>query len=303
MSPTVHTAKQLLVLLGPTGVGKTALSIRLAQRLGTPVVSADSRQIFRELPIGTAAPTREEQAMVRHYFVGTRSVADDYNAGHYEADVLRLLDELFLTHDTVLLTGGSMLYIDAVCKGFDTMPHVSERTRTQVRHDLETGGLAALQAELQRLDPAYYAQVDLQNTQRVAHAVEICREAGMPYSSFRQGKTAERPFRIVKAGLRRERNELYDRINRRVEDMMAQGLQQEAMNVLPYRHKNSLNTVGYKELFRFFDGEWTLQQAVAMIQQNSRRYAKRQMTWFNRDSGIHWFDAATATPEDITNLL
>lgn len=303
MSHTVYTNKTLLVLLGPTGVGKTAFSLAMAEQLGSPIISADSRQIYKEIPIGTAAPTQEEQARVKHYFIGTKSVTEDYNAGHYESDALQLLEELFKTHDTLLLTGGSMLYIDAVCKGFDEIPHVSAGIRAQVQHELETLGLAWLQTELKHLDPVYYGQVDLQNKQRIAHAVEICREAGVPYSSLRKGKTAKRPFRVVKAGLHRERNALYTRINQRVEDMMAQGLQEEAMNVLPLRDKNSLNTVGYKEMFRFFDGEWTLQHAIEMIQQNSRHYAKRQMTWFNRDKEIHWFDATTTKTEDIINLL
>ncbi|MCM1034839.1 MAG: tRNA (adenosine(37)-N6)-dimethylallyltransferase MiaA [Paludibacter sp.] len=303
MSQTANNTKTLLVLSGPTGVGKTALSIDLAEQLGSPIISADSRQIYREIPIGTAAPTAEDQTKVTHYFVGTKSVKEDYNAGNYADDVLRLLEDLFKTHDTLLLTGGSMLYIDAVCKGLDVLPTISSATRAQVQAELEEHGLAWLQAELQRSDPAYYAQVDLHNKQRVVHAVEICREAGVPYSSLRTGQRAKRPFKIVKTGLRRERNELYTRINRRVDEMLAQGLVAEAERMLPFRYLNSLNTVGYKEIFRYFDGEWTLQQAGDMIKQNSRHYAKRQMTWFNRDSEIHWLDAHSATTSDILKLL
>lgn len=298
--------KTLIVLLGATGVGKTAFSLPMAEILGSPIISADSRQIFREIPIGTAAPTEEEQARVRHYFVGTKSVTENYNAGEYEADAIELINRLFLTHDTLLLTGGSMLYIDAVCKGLDDIPHVSNETRRNVELLLQTKGLSFLQAELERLDPVYYQQVDLQNPQRVAHAVEVCLESGRPYSSFRKGfayRRKERPFGILKAGLQRDRNKLYQRINNRVDCMLEQGLQEEAKKVYPWRQQNSLNTVGYKELFSCFDGDLSLDDAINLIKQNSRHYAKRQMTWFRRDKDIHWFDAETAQPEDIISLL
>ncbi|HCS87012.1 MAG TPA: tRNA (adenosine(37)-N6)-dimethylallyltransferase MiaA [Bacteroidales bacterium] len=298
--------KTLIVLLGATGVGKTAFSLPMAEILGTPIISADSRQVFREIPIGTAAPTEKEQKRVRHYFVGTKSVAGNYNAGEYEADAIGLINNLFLTHDTLLLTGGSMLYIDAVCKGLDDIPHVSEETRRSVGGILQTKGLGFLQAELQRLDPAYYQQADLQNPQRVAHAIEVCLESGKPYSSFRKGFThhqEERPFRILKAGLQRDREKLYQRINQRVDNMLEQGLLKEAERVYPWRHKNSLNTVGYKELFRYFDGDMLLDETINLIKQNSRHYAKRQMTWFRRDKDIHWFNAETTQPEDIISLL
>ena len=281
----------LLVLTGPTGVGKTELSLRLAEHFGCPVVSADSRQIFREIPVGTAAPTAAEQARVKHYFVGTKSVAEDYNAGQYERDALALLDTLFQTHRTVVLTGGSMLYIDAVCNGFDDIPSVPADLREQVKAEYNTNGLAWLQSEVQRLDPAYWTEVDRQNPQRLLHCVEVCRIAGKPFSSFRSRTRAQRPFRIVKVGLTRPREELYTRINLRVEQMMAQGLLEEARSVYPLRHRNSLQTVGYRELFAYFDGQYTLPEAVEMIQQNSRHYAKRQMTWFNRDTTIHWLNA------------
>ena len=281
----------LLVLTGPTGVGKTELSLRLAEHFGCPVVSADSRQIFREIPVGTAAPTAAEQARVKHYFVGTKSVAEDYNAGQYERDALALLNTLFQTHRTVVLTGGSMLYINAVCNGFDDIPSVPADLREQVKAEYNTNGLAWLQSEVQRLDPAYWTEVDRQNPQRLLHCVEVCRAAGKPFSSFRSRTHARRPFRIVKVGLTRPREELYTRINLRVEQMMAQGLLEEARSVYPLRHCNSLQTVGYRELFAYFDGQYTLPEAVEMIQQNSRHYAKRQMTWFNRDTTIHWLNA------------
>lgn len=281
----------LLVLTGPTGVGKTELSLRLAEHFGCPVVSADSRQIFREIPIGTAAPTAEEQARVQHYFVGTKSVSEDYNAGQYERDALALLQTLFLQHSVVVLTGGSMLYIDAVCNGFDDIPSVSSDLREQVKNEYQAKGLAWLQTEVQHLDPTYWAEADRQNPQRLLHCVEICRAAGKPFSSFRSRTRTARPFRIVKVGLNRPREELYTRINLRVEQMMAQGLLEEARSVYPLRHKNSLQTVGYRELFAYIDGQYTLPKAVEMIQQNSRHYAKRQMTWFNRDTTIHWLNA------------
>lgn len=298
--------KTLLVLLGATGVGKTAFSLPIAESLGTPIISSDSRQIFREIPIGTAAPTPEEQKRVRHYFVGTKSVIEDYNAGEYEAEAMALIKELFHSHDTLLLTGGSMLYIDAICNGLDDIPRVSNKTREDVSIMLKDKGLLFLQEELRRLDPTYYEEADLQNPQRVAHAIEVCIESGKPYSSYRKGfayTQKARPFRIVKVGLEREREELYRRINRRVDVMLEQGLQEEAEKVYAWRNKNSLNTVGYKEMFRYFDGEISLEEATRLIKQNSRHYAKRQMTWFRRDKEIHWFNANDTITEDIVSLL
>ena len=281
----------LLVLTGPTGVGKTELSLRLAEHFACPIVSADSRQIYREIPIGTAAPTLEEQQRVPHYFVGTRSVADDYNAGQYERDAIALLQTLFLQHSVVVLTGGSMMYIDAVCNGFDDIPSVPADIRAQLKSDYQSRGLEWLQQEVQRLDPAYWAEVDRHNPQRLLHCVEICRTTGQTFSSLRRNTRVERPFKILKVALTRPREQLYQRINLRVEQMMAQGLLEEAKAVYPLRHKNSLQTVGYRELFAYFDGRYTLQQAVDMIRQNSRHYAKRQLTWFNRDTTIHWLNA------------
>lgn len=284
--------KSLLVILGPTGVGKTELSLRVAERLGCPIVSCDSRQIYRDIPIGTAAPTPEEQARVKHYFIATHALDQDYNAGQYERDALALLEQLWQSHDTVVMTGGSMLYIDAVCDGLDDIPAVPSDVRERVASAYKKGGLEWLQAEVQRLDPDYWAQVDRQNPARLMHCVELCYATGGTFTALRKGRMAKpRPFRVIKVGLTRPREELYDRINRRVEQMMAHGLEQEARRVYPMRACNSLQTVGYKELFGYIDGEYDLKRAVELIQQNSRHYAKRQMTWFRKDESIHWLDA------------
>lgn len=281
--------KTLVVLLGPTGVGKTALSFALAERLGLPILSADSRQLYAEIPIGTAAPTKEELERVKHYFIGTHQLTDYYSAAQYEIDVLRLTEELFRTHDTLLLTGGSMMYIDAVCKGIDDIPTVDDITRRTLLDRYEKEGLEPLVNELRLLDPEYYRIVDLKNPKRVIHALEICYMTGRTYTSFRTRTTKERPFRIVKIGLRREREELYERINRRVDQMVTDGLIEEARRVYPFRHLNSLNTVGYKELFAYFDGDCTLEFAIEKIKQNSRIYSRKQMTWYRRDEDIRWF--------------
>ena len=283
--------KTLLLILGPTGVGKTELALRVAQRYGCPIVSCDSRQIFREIPIGTAAPTAEEQQRVKHYFVGERSIEEDYNAGQYERDALQLLATLFAQHEVVVMTGGSMLYADAVCKGLDDLPSVPPSVRADVQREYETKGLAWLQSEVQRLDPAYWVEVDQQNPARLAHCVELCRVTGKPYSALRSHTTKARPFRILKIGLDRPRAELYARINDRVKQMMEAGLLEEAKAVYPKRALNSLQTVGYKELFAYLDGEYDLHRAIELIQQNSRHYAKRQLTWFRRDNEIHWLNA------------
>ncbi len=298
----------LLVILGPTGVGKTELSLRLAEHYGCPIVSADSRQIYGELPIGTAAPTAEEQRRVTHYFIGIRRLTEDYNAGQYERDCLQLLDRLRQRTESTdtpfaVLTGGSMMYIDAICKGLDDIPNVPPAVRNTVAESYRANGLKWLRHEAERLDPCYWKEVDRQNPQRLMHCVEICLATGKPYSAFRRrthtDEGTERNFRIVKVGLWRPREELYERINRRVEAMMGQGLEEEARRAyesLPTdesgRKKvpNSLNTVGYKELFLYFEGEWTKEYAVAMIQQNTRHYAKRQMTWFRRDKDIQWLE-------------
>ena len=292
-------SKTLLLILGPTGVGKTELSLRVAEHYGCPILNCDSRQIYRSIPIGTAAPTEEEQARVKHYFVATRDLDQDYNAGQYERDAIALMEELFRTCDTLVMTGGSMLYADAVCNGLDDLPAVPETIRRQVHQAYETQGLAWLQSEVQRLDPDYWNEVDQQNPARLTHCVELCLTTGKPYSSLRTATTKIRPFRILKIGLERPREELYDRINRRVEQMIADGLVDEARKVYHLRHLNSLQTVGYRELFACFDGEYDLARAIELIQQNTRHYAKRQMTWFRRDKTIHWLNADIDYEENI----
>ena len=280
---------RLVVLIGPTGVGKTELSLSLAEFHHTPIINADSRQLFRDLPIGTAAPTEAQQQRVRHYFVGTLGLTDYYSAAQYETDVLRLLDDLYSQHPYALLTGGSMMYIDAVCKGIDDIPTVDEETRRLMWKRYEEVGLEQLCKELKLLDPEYYNLVDHKNPKRVIHALEICYMTGKPYSSFRTSQPKVRPFDILKIGLRREREELYGRINRRVDQMITDGLVEEARKVIAYRHTNALNTVGYKEIFKYIDGSWTLETAVEKIKQNTRIYSRKQMTWFRRDESIHWF--------------
>ena len=288
----------LLVILGPTGVGKTELSLRVAEHLGSPILSCDSRQIYREIPIGTAAPTAAEQARVRHYFVGTRSLEEDYNAGQYERDALALLEDLFQTHETIVMTGGSMLYADAVCKGLDDLPSVPARIRSQVQWDEERSTkeewFTWLQGEVQRLDPAYWEEVDQSNPARLMHCVELCLTTGKPYSELRTKTQKVRPFRIIKVGIERPRAELYARIDERVKEMMAAGLLEEARRVYPKRALNSLQTVGYRELFAYMDGDYDIDRAIALIQQNTRHYAKRQMTWFRRDKEIYWLQANEA---------
>nr|WP_314688075.1 tRNA (adenosine(37)-N6)-dimethylallyltransferase MiaA [uncultured Porphyromonas sp.] len=287
----------LIVLLGPTGVGKTALGIQLALQLGCSILSADSRQIYRELPIGTAAPTPEERAAVSHYFVGTHSVTEGYSAASYEADALSLLESLFADHPIQLLSGGSMMYIDAVCRGIDEIPDVDPAIRTEVWHRYETQGLAPILTELEQLDPRYYVTVDHQNYKRVLHGYEVCLSSGRPFSSFHTGQAKHRPFDIIKIGLTREREELYARIDERALQMMSLGLEAEARAVYPYRHLNALNTVGYKELFAYFDGMISLEEAIRLIQRNSRHYARKQLTWWKRDPEVHWYH-----PEDIEGI-
>lgn len=281
--------KTLLVLIGPTGVGKTELSLRLAGDFGSPIISSDSRQLYADLKIGTAAPTPEQLNKVTHYFVGTLKLTDYYSAAQYETEVLKLLDKLFQTKDIIVMTGGSMMYIDAVCKGIDDIPTIDKETRELLIQKYETEGLDRLCAELKLLDPEYYKIVDLKNPKRVIHALEICYMTGKTYTSFRTRSAKERPFRIIKIGLTRDREELYERINRRVDIMMEVGLLEEAKSVYPYKHLNSLNTVGYKELFNYFDGTWDLPFAIEKIKQNSRIYSRKQMTWFKRDEEIAWF--------------
>ena len=299
--------KTLVLILGPTGVGKTELSLRVAEHFGSPILSCDSRQIYRAIPIGTAAPTAEERARVKHYFIATHELNEDYNAGQYERDAIALMEELFRAHDILVMTGGSMLYADAVCNGLDDLPAVPDKIRKKVTLLYQEKGLVWLQSEVQRLDPAYWNEVDRQNPARLIHCVELCLTTGKPYSSLLSKKPTSssrqpinnRPFRILKIGLERPREELYDRINRRVEQMIADGLVEEAKAVWPMRHLNSLQTVGYRELFAHFDGEYDLARAIELIQQNSRHYAKRQMTWFRRDNTIHWLNANDTYEKNI----
>ena len=281
--------KTLIVLVGPTGVGKTELSFSIAEKYNTPIISSDSRQLYADLKIGTAAPTEEQLRRVKHYFIGTLKLTDYYSAAQYESDVLKLSDELFKQHDVLLMTGGSMMYIDAVCKGIDDIPTVDAETRAQMLQHYEEVGLEEICKELKLLDPEYYSIVDLKNPKRVIHALEICYMTGRTYTSFRTRNIKERPFHILKIGLNREREELYERINKRVDQMINDGLVEEARKVYEFRELNSLNTVGYKELFNYFNGEWTLDFAIKKIKQNSRIYSRKQMTWFKRDSEITWF--------------
>jgi tRNA dimethylallyltransferase len=280
------------------------LCLQVAQHFGIPIINADSRQIYRELKIGTAAPTNEQLRQVRHYFVGSLSIDDYYSASMYEQQVLALLDELFLTSDYTLLSGGSMMYIDAVCNGIDDIPTVDEETRAKLKQRLEDEGLATLCEELRRLDPEHYAIVDKQNPRRVVHALEICYMTGKPYTSFRTNEKKERPFRIVKIAVTRLREELYQRINTRVDQMINDGLVDEAKALYHRRGLNALNTVGYKEMFNFLDGVWTFEEAIERLKGNTRRYARKQLTWFKKDSQLKWFDLTGHTiNEDITNII
>ena len=293
-------AKTLIVITGPTAVGKTELCIDIAKRFGIPIINADSRQIFRTLTIGTAAPTEEQLQQVRHYFVGRLELNEYYSASMYEEEVLALLQELFKTSDYALLTGGSMMYIDAVCNGIDDIPTVDDDTRALMKKRLAEEGLESLCEELKRLDPEHYAIVDKQNPRRVVHALEICHMTGHTYTSFRTNQKQERPFRIIKIGLTREREELYNRINQRVDSMMDNGFLQEAKQLFPQRELNALNTVGYKELFTYLEGTWSLEEAVERIKGNTRRYARKQLTWYKKDPDMKWF--TLNGEEDIKNI-
>lgn len=290
----------LYVLLGPTAVGKTELALQIAEKLGSPILNCDSRQIYRGMEIGTAAPTTEQQR-IKHYFVGTHDIGDYYSAAQYEQDVLSLIEELQGHHHTLLLTGGSMMYLDAVCNGIDDIPSVDTEVRQTLRKRLTDGDIDEMRSELRLLDPEYYHTADTRNPKRVVHALEVCYTTGRPYSSFLTKERKQRPFHIVKIGLRRERQELFDRINKRVDDMMEAGLLDEARRLYHLRNENALNTVGYKELFRYLDGEWELPFAVEKIKKNTRDYAKKQMTWFAHDNEIKWFHPDQR--EEIFQLL
>ncbi|MBO6024321.1 MAG: tRNA (adenosine(37)-N6)-dimethylallyltransferase MiaA [Bacteroidales bacterium] len=290
--------KTLIVIAGPTASGKTAFAIKLAKALNTVILSADSRQFYKEMSIGTAAPTEEELSQVKHHFVHHISIEDKYDVADYERDAIALLDELFKTHDAVIMTGGSGLFIDAVCNGIDAMPDVEPEIREKVQKLYDEGGLKALQDAVQRLDPAYFALVDQQNPRRLQRALEVCYQTGLPFSSFRQGQAAQRDFAIKKYAILWDRLQLIERIDKRVDMMMEQGLLEEAKALYPKRHLNALNTVGYKELFAYFEGNCTLAEAVEQIKIHTRQYAKRQMTWLRKDTSYHWI-----MPEDFDNTL
>ena len=290
--------KTLVVILGPTGVGKTDTCIRVAKHFNVPIINADSRQIFQEIPIGTAAPTQVQQQEIKHYFVGNHHLDDYYSASMYEQDVLSLLEKLFTSQDIALMSGGSMMYLDAVCNGIDDIPTVDEQTRQWMKQRLHDEGLPALVEELRQLDPIHYEYVDKNNPRRVVHALEICHMTGKTYTSFRTNKIKERPFQIIKIGLNLPREELYQRINQRVLNMIQEGWVEEALKVYPKRELNSLHTVGYRELFDYLDGLYTLDEAIEKIQSNTRRYMRKQLTWFKRDQKIRWF-----SPNNIEEII
>ena len=290
--------KTLIVITGPTAVGKTALCLDIAQHFGIPIINADSRQIYKELKIGTASPTNEQLSKVKHYFVGSLSLNDYYSASLFEQQTLEILEREFSTSNYALMAGGSMMYIDAVCNGIDDIPTVDDNTREALKTRLSSEGLEPLVQELKELDPEYYEIVDKQNPRRVVHGLEICLMTGKTYTSFRKREKKQRPFRIVKIGLNREREELYNRINQRVDQMMAEGLLEEAKSLYPMRQMNALNTVGYKEMFAYLDGTWTLEEAVERIKGNTRRYARKQLTWYKKDEPIKWFH-----PDDKAKII
>ena len=293
----------LLVLLGPTGVGKTEWSLRIASALNSVILSADSRQIYRDLRIGTAAPTAEQLARVPHYFVGTLSPETYYSASEYEQEVVPLIEQLLTKHDTVVMSGGSMMYIDAVCKGIDEIPTIDQTLRDDIQKLYRNEGIEPIRQQLKILDPTFYNIVDLKNPKRVIHALEVCLMAGKPYSSLRTNPKKKRNFRIVKIGFMREREELYNRINERVNQMIDDGLVEEARRFYPLRHLNSLNTVGYKELFEYFDGNCTLDFAIEKIKQHSRNYARKQMTWFRKDVEVHWINLSDRNIDVCAEIL
>ncbi|WP_163323034.1 tRNA (adenosine(37)-N6)-dimethylallyltransferase MiaA [Draconibacterium mangrovi] len=290
--------KTIVVITGPTGIGKTEVSIKVAQYFNAEIVSADSRQIFRELNIGTAVPSAEELAAVPHHFIQSHSVEENFNASRYETEALELIDKLFRQKDILLLVGGSMLYIDAICKGIDIMPDADPEVRAALKKQLEEEGLEGLRLQLKTLDPEYYKKVDLKNPNRIIHALEISIQTGKPYSSFRSDTPKERPFQIVKIALNCDRQLLHNRINLRVDKMMEAGLEKEARSVYHKKHLNSLNTVGYQEMFAYFNGEISHEKAIELIKRNSRRYARKQITWFRRDEAVKWFE-----PTDTAEII
>lgn len=290
--------KTLFVIVGPTGVGKTSLCLKVAEHLNTVIINADSRQVFKEIPVGTAAPTKDERKSIRHFFVGNLHINEYYNASKYEQDVLKLLNILFKYKDNVIMSGGSMMYVDAVCKGIDDIPSVDDNIRKTLQERFDKEGLSGISKELALLDPDYYAIVDKNNHKRIIHALEICLSTGKPYSSFRKNTTKERPFRIIKIGLNMDRQRLYERTDLRVEQMIHDDLIQEALNVYEYKDLNALNTVGYKETFEYLDGLCTLENAIFRIKSNTHKYCRKQLTWFRRDPNIHWF-----SPDNIEEII
>ncbi|WP_282037067.1 tRNA (adenosine(37)-N6)-dimethylallyltransferase MiaA [Saccharicrinis aurantiacus] len=290
-------SKTLIIIVGPTGIGKTSTAINIANSYNTEIISADSRQIFKELNIGTATPTSEELSQAKHHMIATHSIKDYYSAWEFEQDVMKLSKQLFDKHDTLVLTGGSMMYVDAVCKGIDDLPTIDEELRNSLKAQYEEEGIENIRRQLKKLDPEFYDIVDLKNHKRVIHAVEICLMTGKPYSSLRTNSIKKRPFNMIKIGLTMDRADLYERINLRVDKMLEAGLEDEVKGVYPLKELNSLNTVGYKELFAHYDGEYNFEKAIELIKRNSRRYAKKQLTWFKRDAEITWFN-----PSDIEEI-
>jgi tRNA dimethylallyltransferase len=291
----------LVVVAGPTAVGKTSAAIELARRFDTEIISCDSRQFYREMLIGTAVPSIEELAQVPHHFIGHLSIHDPYDVSRFETDALKKLEELFKTHKIAIMTGGSGLYINAVCKGFDELPDKDPELRKRLQETLEEKGIVALQEKLKKIDPLYFENVDKNNPNRLLRAIEVCLITGKPYSQLRKGKIKARPFRVLKIALNRDRQELFNRISERTDQMIAEGLLDEVKSLLPHRHENALNTVGYKELFEYLDGNLSLEQAIANIKTNTRRYAKRQLTWFKKDPEYHWFHPQQIA--DIASLI
>ncbi len=295
MKKQQHT---LVVVIGATAAGKTKVAIEIAKHFNAEIISADSRQFYKEIPIGTAAPNQKELTEVKHHFTGMLSIFDDYNVSRFEQDVLKLLNKKFEQYKVMVMAGGSGMYIDAVCNGIDDLPDPDVRIRSELNQTLEKFGISALQQQLKVLDPVFYSQVDLQNPKRLMRAIEVCLQTGKRYSDLRKNKAAKRDFNIIKIGLNLPREELYQRINRRTETMIENGWIEEAKNVFPYKNLNALNTVGYKELFRYFEGTWKLETAIEKIKTNTRRYAKRQLTWFKRDKTIKWF-----APDDVKDII